>query len=603
MAKKKQKTVKAPSATPLPSMIQESVPVQLGILAVAILATYLHTLDVPFYLDDYPSIRENFSIRNLSDLDAIGSLSGARVLGYLSFALNYYLHEYDLAGYHIVNIFIHCVSSVVVCLLTRKFVEFDIVKQEIGVLAVNCLPFMVALIFALHPLQTQAVTYIVQRLASMTAMFYLSGLLFYLIGRTSASIGKQTFWIMLSLAMGFAAFYTKQNAATFPGALFLIELCILGLGGKRLILAIVTGSMLLIMLLGYLIYFVDDNLLQSLSAATIETTLVSRTEYLAIQMGVLWVYLLKSIVPLGQQFDMDFAVTSFSSPLVILYALGHVTVIGFALWTLRKRPLLSFAILFYYLAHSIESSIVPIRDFAFEHRTYLPNFGFSLFLAYCLLVFLPQKLHVSRIDIPVVGLLLFFAVLTWDRNNTWRDPERFFRHEIAISAYSLRSYGLLGEYYLRAGQDQKATQIYIEGLEAADLSFDRQNNTELAYYQNTIMALDNAGQDEEALKLLESIPWQDYRRSIRSKFTTLRGNLYAQQLRIPEAQQDFEKALALDGRNIDAKSSYGKILYMQARMKESRQQFDELLEIDPNHPLAAEAVTLLQAIDEYEAGQ
>src|SRR5206468_5268559 len=99
----------------------------------------------------------------------------------------------------------------------------------------------------------------------------------------------------------------------------------------------------------------------------------------------------------------------------------------------RRRPLVAFGILFYYLAHAVESSVIPIRDVIFEHRTYLPSLGFCLVAAWVLLVELPRVPGMARLARPLTfAILIAMGVMTWRRNEEWRDPVALWRSNVAL---------------------------------------------------------------------------------------------------------------------------------------------------------------------------
>src|SRR3989337_1392532 len=143
-------------------------------LAVAGFAVYYNALEGPFVFDDIDYIRENEKIRHLGNfLD----LSGTRYLGFLSFAINYQLNGYDTFGYHLVNVVLHIFNAALVYLLVEALFEAARAGQVENAGRVPAL--FAALLFLTHPLETQAVSYITQRLVSPTAFLYLLSLGLY----------------------------------------------------------------------------------------------------------------------------------------------------------------------------------------------------------------------------------------------------------------------------------------------------------------------------------------------------------------------------------------------------------------------------------------
>ena len=157
------------------------------------LAVYSNSLSGPFVLDDYPNIRENPSIRMTGiDVDALyragfESVDTQPPLAYISFALNYYFGDYDVFAYHLVNVLLHIANGVLLYFLVLLIGRAEGSNQTPWA----WVAFVAGVIFLVHPIQTQAVTYIVQRITSLAAFFYLLALLLYGLGRLNPALGKR----------------------------------------------------------------------------------------------------------------------------------------------------------------------------------------------------------------------------------------------------------------------------------------------------------------------------------------------------------------------------------------------------------------------------
>lgn len=168
----------------------------IAIIAVFGVAAYSNTLNCPFAFDDKPNITENPFLR-LIDLDLKSITAAAkgpcshRPISYISFALNYYFGQYDVKGYHIVNIIIHIINGILIYLFASVTLRLagrsasPLMTSAHGLAApqgafrISALTAMTAaLLWLVHPVQIQSVTYIVQRMNSMAAMFYMLSLLF-----------------------------------------------------------------------------------------------------------------------------------------------------------------------------------------------------------------------------------------------------------------------------------------------------------------------------------------------------------------------------------------------------------------------------------------
>ena len=299
--------------------------------------------------------------------------------------------------------------------------------------------FAAAALFVTHPIQTQAVTYVVQRITSLATLFYLAAMLLYLSARLApAGHRRQRVRYVLALAAALLAMRTKEISFTLPLALLLLEWALFGRPTPRQWLGLAPfGAIALVIPLTLLrIGQPVGQVLADASAATRVQTAVSRLDYLRTELAVLATYLRLLLWPSGQNIEHDFPVQhAFISPRVAWGLLVHASLLLFAAWTWRRsspqalRPidpawrLASVGILFYFLAHLVESSVIPIVDVIFEHRVYLPSVGFFLAVA-AVGTLLVRRLVPNRLAAVATGATVAVALLlsgaTIARNRVWR---------------------------------------------------------------------------------------------------------------------------------------------------------------------------------------
>jgi tetratricopeptide (TPR) repeat protein len=451
----------------------------LHILVIAIVGiiSYSNSFNVPFQFDDYFNISENPIIKDPGNFTS--SLSGyqynpRRYLGYLSLALNYRYGGLDVRGYHIVNLLIHLINATLVyflVLLTFRTPYFKSEKLEerskksevsskkedagkgpdtdgLSLLTTHYslftipgsrsfVAFFSALLFVAHPIQTQAVTYIVQRFTSLAALFYLLSMVMYIKGRLSAISGQQSaensrftihdsrFTIilyLLSLFSAVLAMKTKEIAFTLPIMILLYEFIFFRSTLKRKLIVLVP-ILLTLAIIPLSMLHIDKplgELLSDLSEKSRLQTDMSRGDYLATEMRVIVTYIRLIVFPINQNLDYGYPIyRSFFSPPVFLSFLFLSGLIGTAVYLLYKSRwaattvsskklevssdqaeaegdrsgndlpftthyslltihysrLIAFGILWFFLALSVESSFIPIVDVIFEHRLYLPSIG------------------------------------------------------------------------------------------------------------------------------------------------------------------------------------------------------------------------------------
>ena len=203
-------------------------------LLILIPALYWNSLDVPFLYDDYQNIEINPNIRitelSLEQLRHCWT-STTRPIAMVSFALNYYFGGLSVTGYHAVNILIHFMAALFLYLFVYNTLRLPLIKETYNSHA-RKIAFLTTLLWATSPVQTQAVTYLVQRMTSLSAMFFIMSMYFYLKARTAPK-KKFIFW-GLCIFSGFLAMGAKENAYMLPPLLFLYDfLLIQGLCKKN----------------------------------------------------------------------------------------------------------------------------------------------------------------------------------------------------------------------------------------------------------------------------------------------------------------------------------------------------------------------------------
>ncbi|HEX7598176.1 MAG TPA: hypothetical protein VF518_08170, partial [Polyangia bacterium] len=160
-----------------------------GLLVAAIVAAYANSFHGPFLFDDVPSIIENQSIRSLGSLQVLAAppdaiTTAGRPVVNLSLAINYAIGGLAVEGYHVVNLALHILAALALFALVRRTLLLPTLSAQFGAAATG-LALAVALLWAVHPLQTESVTYVVQRAEAIVGLFYLLTLYCFLRGATA----------------------------------------------------------------------------------------------------------------------------------------------------------------------------------------------------------------------------------------------------------------------------------------------------------------------------------------------------------------------------------------------------------------------------------
>ena len=160
---------------------------------------YGNTLSSAFHFDDFIFIVQNPELTDPFDIRTIWAEGSAptRFIAYWTFAWNYYFHQYDVTGYHVVNILIHALNAMLVYWVTGLLATRLAESNRMPASRVRVAAVIAALIFLCHPLQTQAVTYLCQRFASLATLFYVLAVGCYVRGRMTA---RPVWWAAAGVA-------------------------------------------------------------------------------------------------------------------------------------------------------------------------------------------------------------------------------------------------------------------------------------------------------------------------------------------------------------------------------------------------------------------
>ena len=543
-------------------------------LAVIILGVliYSNTIHVPFYYDDFDTIIDNPYIKSLHTFSSLPSLFdySGRYLSFLSFALNYNYGQLDVTWYHIINLIIHLINSVLVMLLTHITLNTATVKDKYSIKEKSMFVLFTGLIFVAHPLQTQAVTYITQRMTSLAALFYLSALILYMKARTISvnknhSISKRILiesplFILCGISF-ILGIWSKQIVASLPIAFILLEILFIRNSENKINWKLVTA--ISVVFFSFVVIFIFK------VGLPIEADNVSRETYLLTQINVLVTYIRLLFLPINLNLDYDFPLTTslFDITTIIdLIILAAIIYAGIKIF--KKQPLISFAIFWFFITLSVESSIIPIRDVIVEHRLYLPIFGFSL--AIISLLFLVVKHDKLKYSI-LAAVLLFYSISTYNRNQLWNNPEKMWTDVISKSPNKDRPYLARGTYYLDTNQNDLAITDFMKTISLKPDDYKAYDNLGLAYQ--------NKNDFKTALK------YHDAAIKIKPDFYIAynnRGACYIYLQEWDKAIQDFKSAVGIYSNYADAYFNLGYSYYHEKDYKSSLNYFLTALKLKPS---------------------
>ncbi len=566
---------------------------QVALVAAAATLPYVRTLDVPFTFDDEPCIVRNPAVRRLALGAAPGPVASlcappSRALGELTLALNYRIGRLDPVGYHLVNLAVHVASALLALALA------SLALRALGAQEPDrwLLPMFAALLFAVHPIQTQAVTYVVQRYASLATMLFLLSVVLYLSHRLSQPGLRR--WLAYGGALGavVAAMFTKEISFTAPLAIALCEALLFGGPWLRRLAGLTPFLLTLGIIPATLLGGgakaagggVDAALRRMASNAV-----MTRWEYMVTQFRVLASYLRLLLLPVGQSIDHDVPLRhSLADPAVLASLALALGLLGLASVALARsnregephRPELRLAalgIFWFFLALSVESSFVPLPDLLVEHRLYLPSVGF--FAALAALAFVARR-HLAAARPGAAALVvpgLSAAVLALGgaalaRNDLWRDEVRLWEDAAAKSPGRARVHQELGRLYLEAGRVVDAelslrTAIQLDPRDPSPRSA-------------LGAALRRQGRLDEALaSYREALALAPDHADIQYNM----GLLLASERRFPEAIAALEAAARLRPEVADIHNALGATYAQVGRLADAVAELRAALRIDPGH--------------------
>lgn len=623
---------------------REQSPYHILLIAIIGLLAYSNTFTVPFHFDDTPNIVENPIIKDLRYFAAPASLKGLqsydalknRFIGYFSFALNYQLHGLDVTGYHIVNLAIHITNALLVywLILLTFSTPYFASRQD----SATCRPsnntwpasliaLFSALLYVSHPVQTQAVTYIVQRFASLATMFYLLSLVSYVKWRGSffltlnpeldthrlkpaATRFTSVLWYIASLVSAVFAMKTKEIAFTLPVIIVLYELMFFEGTIKKRALWLVPILLTLLIIPLTLISMakpIGAIISDAGEATRLESTL-SRWEYLFTQFRVIVTYIRLVILPINQNLDYDYP--SYHSLLEIEVLLSFLFLAAFialaAYLTYRSHRgdpflrLAGFGILWFFITLSVESSIMPIRDVMFEHRLYLPSAG--AFLAITQLTFtgvgaVRGKWPWRRAAI-VPTFMLIIALLTgaaYSRNSVWRNELRLWSDVVTKSPQNARGHCSLGDALEDDGQTSKAIEHYRVALQLNPSYGEARSN--LGYSYLAIGQRDQAIEQFQAALILTPLYWKrDY------FYASVNYNLgiaYSSKGAFDKAREYFRAALKIKPNYARAYYGLGDTYLSQGAFDTAEGYYRIAIKIKPDYTEARQKLDLIHLKDGF----
>jgi protein O-mannosyl-transferase len=543
--------------------------VSAALLCAAVVIAYLNSFSGPLVFDDTGAIRSNPSIRDLSNLGAVlsppndsGTTVNGRPILNLSLALNYAVHGERVTGYHIANLAIH-LAATLAFLGTARRLFARIPEKEGRPQRADFTAFCATILWALHPLQTQSVTYIVQRAEALVGLFILCCLQGFLRSHESS---RPRVWLSVSVLFALLAVATKEVSAGLP---LLVLLC------DR---AFFSGSFAeawrrrRIYHLALFATWIPLGLQIAAAGGRGGTvgfglTDVTAWSYLLTQGDAITRYLWLAVWPARLVFDYGTGVVGNLTEVwpQILLVLG---LLAATVAALVRAPRLGFVGSWFFIILAPSSSFVPIvTETMAEHRMYLPLATVTTLAA----------LGMARLP-KAMGLMITAAAscalgaLTWQRNAEYTSEETLWATSVARYPRSARAHNNYGESLTRRRADAEAIHHYTEAV--------RLQPGYLDALCNLGGILHRSGRIGEGRGILEHVLAENPRYV--PALSTYGACLFREG-RFDQAKDTLGRAIALRPDYADALNNLGVVLNDCGNPAEALPLFQRTIEINPLH--------------------
>lgn len=512
---------------------------------------YLPSLHGDFVYDDAETIVKNPYIKNINYIPSYFDPRNANMWSFhvdqrmyyrpiplVTFALNYSVSGLNAFSYHLVNLIVHIFTTMTIFFAIRltmvSFQEPFLEKRQ------NSIPFIASLLFALHPMQTESVAYVVSRSVIICAFFLIGSLIAFILAFNKKDNNIQ-FLNILSWLLFVLSLCSKEIGIVFPLLIFTYAWVHAkqdsSLNGWKsgLYDSIPYFAILAFYLLIRTIFIGGSELISLLH---------NLERYFATAVKAVFIYLRLLIIPLGQNVDHDLPlVDSIFEPLSML-AVISLLIIGWLIYAyvLKRSLFLSFWILWYFFSLA-PNLVLPTNEAISEHTVYFPSIGFSVTAAYFVVKLWSRyrKLLGNNQELIKIGvasvLLLQLSFLTLHRNLVWQNSITLWRDSVKKSPNKYRPHVNLGHAYQSIGKIDAAIKDYKKAL--------------FIHPKNHV-----------ALNLL--------------------GMVFADKGNLKKAESFFRQSIAVKKQNPDAYNNLGFILIKQKRFSASIPFLKTALKVNPD---------------------
>jgi len=544
------------------------------------LYAYHKSLHYPFVYDDLPSITENLSIRHVwALLDVLSPPAETPVTGRplvnLSLAVNYAFGGLNVWGYHVFNLIVHLLAALVLYGVVRRTLLGVGLRERYGD-AAPWLALTLALMWVVHPLQTESVTYTVQRTESLMGLFFL--LTLYCVIRGSES-SQPPGWYAAAVVSSMLGMCSKEVMAVAPVVVLAYDRLFLSRSLKEALLR--RWTLYVGLAATWLIFsaLVQTRMRQEMALLNLAD--VTGWDYAKTQASVILHYLRLAFLPSPLVGDYgDYEGWPLAGSMATMLPAAVVTMlVGVTGWALHRRLPVSFLGVWFFLILAPTSSFWPIpTEVAAERRMYLPLAAVIALVViggHTLLRDIWRRLawrtparHLVEAALLVV-IVTTLARITMQRNEDYRSPVSFWSDVVAKRPHNARGHNNLGVYLYTEGSLGEAARHFSEALRLKPGHYNAHNNL------GRVLAAQG--------KLPEAIGHYSEALRINPNYAEARNNLEAARAMLGGVIAQYAGALRLSPNNVEAHYNLGNALAAEGKLEEAIIQYSAALEIDPSN--------------------
>lgn len=560
------------------------------VLISAAMLVYANSFQGDFVYDDVGHILDGSSIRPWWPITESIRAGGPRWLLVWTLSINHAIGGLDLTGYHVFNLAVHIINGLLLWSLLRSQLTRVEICGEWSAKGEH-LALAIALLWLVHPLQTQAVTYIVQRAESVMAMFFL--LVLWCLVCSSGS-ERSWAWKLAAVIAFWIGLGSKEVIAMVPLVALALDRIFLCSSWKQL--AQQRGWVYGLMLLPFVLFAgkVRSVLTQN-QASNVGFGLDSLSwwEYALSQPGVILHYLRLVVAPYPLCIDYEWPVATSWLAIVLPGAILLSLFVAVA-WALWRSPAIGFLGLTFFLILAPTSSVVPIGDLAVEHRMYLPlsvALVLLVLIGYGLIDRLSRHWHWSparrtqieryALAIPVVVL----SALTIARNFDYVSPIAIWQATIAVRPQNARANHNLAIYLVKADRADEAIEVVKESIARCE-ALGEPTRRHYVVLGETLARLGDWRGAQAALLQATSPTSASHRHTPAE--TRILADAYLSLATASDAagntqvaEDAFQESLRLRSDSVFGHALYGEMLNKQARYGEAAEQWEQAAALAP----------------------